>query len=470
MPEIQYPGVYVEELPFGVAPITGVETSSTGFVGEAPDGPHLAAARVASFPEFERAFGGLRSGSELGYAVLQFFANGGSEAWVVGVPAGTPLAEGLSCLEAANELGLLCLPGETGVDVLRAALDYAERRRAFLLVDPPGVEPDRAIALVAALSGRGSANGALFYPPVRIPDPLAADSLRTCPPSGAVAGMYARNDLSRGVWRAPAGLNATLPGVVDAAVDLSDDDMSELTAAAVNCIRRLPATGIVVWGARTLAAGLQVDSEWKYVNVRRLALFIEASLYRGTSWAVFEPNDEPVWARLRRQCALFLDGLFRAGAFQGRAPDQAYFVRCGRDTMTQDDVEQGRLKLLVGFAPSKPAEFVILEIGRNLAHAITESLSTRGMPSEQLVLSHRPVCEEGVLLRVRGPEGWAMWTAVDDLDGLGPQAKVFVLNREEGELVFGDGKNGAVPPAGAGNVQATYRYGEGSATKPARKA
>jgi hypothetical protein len=138
--------------------------------------------------------------------------------------------------------------------------------------------------------------------------------------------------------------------------------------------------------------------------------------------------------------------------------------------MTQDDVAQGRLKLLVGFAPSKPAEFVILEIGRNLAHVITESLSTRGMPSEQLVLSHRPVCEEGVLLRVRGPEGWATWTAVDDLDGLGPQATVFVLHREEGVLIFGDGKNGAVPPAGADNVQATYRYGAGSATEPGTKA
>lgn len=138
--------------------------------------------------------------------------------------------------------------------------------------------------------------------------------------------------------------------------------------------------------------------------------------------------------------------------------------------MTQDDIEQGRLKVLVGFAPLEPAEFVILEIGRNLAHVIAESLCPSGKPSERLRLSHRPVCAEGVFLQVRGPEGWATWTAVDDLDDMGPQAKIFVLHREEGELIFGDGKNGAVPPAGADNVQATYRYGAGSATKPGTKA
>lgn len=138
--------------------------------------------------EFERAFGGLRSGSELGYAVLQFFANGGSDAWAVGVPARTPLAEGLSYLEAAKTLGLLCLPGETDVDVLRAALDYAERRRAFLLVDPPGVEPDRAIALVGALAGTGSASGAVFFPPVQIPDPLKTTRFARARRAGRLRG------------------------------------------------------------------------------------------------------------------------------------------------------------------------------------------------------------------------------------------------------------------------------------------
>jgi len=358
VPEIEYPGVYVEELPAGVTPIEGVETSTTGFVGAAPDGLHGTAEKVLSFAEFERVFGGPRPDWELGYAVSLYFANGGREAWVVGVPAGTPLEAGLPYLEDVDTLGLVCLPGETDVVVLRAALELAERRRAFLLVDPPGMERNRVLALAAELSASGGVNGAVFYPPVRAPDPLADGALRTCPPSGAVAGMYARTDRSRGVWKAPAGEDADLRGVTEPAVDLSDDETSELTAAGVNCIRRLP-TGTVVWGARTLAP----DAEWKYVNVRRLLLYLENSIDRGTRWAVFEPNDEPLWARLRTQCANFLTVLFREGAFQGTTPDQAYFVRCGRDTMTQDDIDNGRVVIEVGVAPLRPAEFVIIRIG-----------------------------------------------------------------------------------------------------------
>jgi len=362
VPEIEHPGVYVEELPAGVTPITGVETSTTGFVGEAPDGPHGTAERILGFAEFERVFGGLRRDCELGYAVSLYFANGGQEAWVVGVQPGARLDEGLPCLEAVDALGLVCLPGETGAGVLCAALQLAERRGAFLLVDPPAGGRDGVLALAAELSATGSSCGAVFYPPVRAPDRLAEGSPRTCPPSGAVAGMYARTDSARGVWKAPAGQDADLRGVTEPSVDLREDEISELSAVGVNCIRRLP-TGTVVWGARTLAS----DAEWKYVNVRRLILYLEHSIDRGTRWAVFEPNDEPVWARLRAQCGNFLYTLFRAGAFQGTTPDRAYFVQCGRDTMTQDDIDNGRLVILVGVAPLRPAEFVIIRIEHNLA-------------------------------------------------------------------------------------------------------
>jgi phage tail sheath protein FI len=301
--------------------IEGVETSIAGFVGDAI-GPHGdGAVNVSSFAEFERAFGGLTHGLELGYAVAQYFANGGREAWVAAVPVGTRLDEGLPLLEAAGTIGLLCLPGEADVTVLRAALEYAERRRAFLLVDPADPEQDRVLATIDALGSSSAANGAAFYPSVRIPDPLAGGSLRTCASGGTVAGMYARNDVARGVWSAPAGPRAPLAGVAEVVVDLGELEISALTAAGLNCIRRLPDAGIVVWGARTLARALP-GSEWKYVNVRRLALFLEESLDRGIQWAVFEPNDEQLWARLRAQCTAFLDGLFRAEALRGRTSEE----------------------------------------------------------------------------------------------------------------------------------------------------
>lgn len=335
-------------------------------MGEAPGASGDRAVSVSSFAEFEREFGGLSHGLELGYAVAQYFANGGREAWAAGVLPGTRLDEGLPLLDAAETIGLLCLPGEADVNVLRAALEYADRRRAFLIVDPAGQDRDRLLASIDALDGSSTANGAAFYPSVRIPNPLASGSLRTCAPGGTVAGMYARNDIARGVWSAPAGSHAPLAGVAEVDVELREQEISMLTAAGLNCIRRLPDADIVVWGARTLAGAVS-GSEWEYVNVRRLALFVEESLDRGIAWAVFEPNDEPLWGRLRAQCTAFLDGLFRAGAFVGRTSNEAFFVRCGRDTMTQDDIDQGRMKVVVGVAPVRPAEFVVLDIVKSLA-------------------------------------------------------------------------------------------------------
>jgi phage tail sheath protein FI len=362
MPEIDYPGVYVEEDPSGVAPIVGVETSTTGFVGEVGSAERCAAVQVRSVAEFERAFRRVESGFELGATVAQFFANGGNDAWVVGLPNGVPLSEGLDRFDPVDTLSLLCLPGETDVEVLRAAIEYAECRRAFMLVDPPGTDIAATIALTESLALSGSANGAVYFPPLQVDDPAGVLSARS--PSGAVAGMYARVDRSRGVWKAPAGEEAVLHGAVAPALDLSDDEMSRLTSAAVNAIRSFPAEGVKVWGARTIQGADQIDSVWKYVPVRRLAIFVEHSIDRGTQWAVFEPNDESTWAKVRGQCAMFLHGLFREGALQGRRTDEAYFVRCGSDTMTQNDIDDGRLNLVIGIAPLKPAEFVIFRIGQ----------------------------------------------------------------------------------------------------------
>jgi phage tail sheath protein FI len=352
MSEIEYPGVYVEEVPLGVAPIAGVETSTTGFIGAVGSAEPCAPVHVRSLVEFERAFARVEVALALGAAVAQFFENGGSDAWVVGLPGGVPLSAGLECLDAVETLGLLCLPGETSIDVLLAAIEYAERRHVFAVIDPPGTEVAGTCAYVEALAESGSANAAVYFPPFGGGDP----------PSGAVAGTYARVDRERGVWKAPAGEEAVLRGAVLPAVDLTEDESSRLNSAAVNAIRRFPNEGVRVWGARTIQGADQRDSEWKYVPVRRLGLYVEHSIDRGIQWAVSEPNDESTWARLRQQIAVFLTGLFRLGAFAGRTPDESYFVRCGNDTMTQDDIDNGRLNIVIGIAPLKPAEFVIFRM------------------------------------------------------------------------------------------------------------
>ena len=280
MGEIEYPGVYVEEVPLGVAPIAGVETSTTGFIGAVENAEPCAPMHVRSLVEFERAFGRVEAGSELGAAVARFFENGGSEAWVVGLPGGVPLSDGLECLDAVETLSLLCLPGETNIEVLSAAIEYAERRRAFALIDPSGTEVADVCAYVEALAQSRSANAAVYFPPFEGGDP----------PSGAVAGVYARIDRERGVWKAPAGEEASLRGEVAPAIDLSDAESSRLNSAAVNAIRRFPGKGVLVWGARTIQGAEQGGSEWKYVPVRRLGLYVEHSIDRGTQWAVCEPQ------------------------------------------------------------------------------------------------------------------------------------------------------------------------------------
>jgi len=352
--EIEYPGVYVEEVPLGVAPIAGVETSTTGFIGSVGSAEPCAAVHIKSLVDFERAFTPVEVGFELGTAVAHFFGNGGSDAWVVGLPDGLPLSAGLEQLDAVKTLGLLCLPGETDIDVLLAAIEYAERRRVFALIDPPGTEIAGVCAYVEALAQSGSANAAVYFPP------FAGGA----PPSGAVAGVYARVDRKRGVWKAPAGEDASLRGEVAPDVDLSEDESSKLNSAAVNAIRRFPDKGVLVWGARTIQGAEATASEWKYIPVRRLALYVEHSIDCGTQWAVFEPNNESTWAKLRQQIAVFLIEFFRMGAFAGRTPDESYFVRCGNDTMTQEDIDNGRLTMVIGIAPLKPAEFVIFTIGQ----------------------------------------------------------------------------------------------------------
>ncbi len=245
--------------------------------------------------------------------------------------------------------------------VISAGVAMCEARRAFYIVDAPAGKTLSNIASWANGVAQ-SRNAATYFPPVRIPDPLDALRLRSLPPSGTLAGVYARTDASRGVWKAPAGTDATLNGVVELALPINDLENGQLNPKGVNVLRSFPAYGRVSWGARTMKGADAQADEYKYIPVRRLALFIEESLYRGTQWVVFEPNDEPLWAQIRLNIGAFMQGLFRQGAFQGQTPRDAYFVKCDKETTTQNDINLGIVNIVVGFAPLKPAEFVVIQL------------------------------------------------------------------------------------------------------------
>lgn len=272
--------------------------------------------------------------------------------------------KGIYALEAVDLFNLLCLPGVTDSGILMDAADYCRERRAFMIVDAPANQKQPADMCDAARSTAlpKTDYAAVYYPWIRIADPLQNGKLVLQPPCGTIAGLYARTDSARGVWKAPAGTDATLSGVQAVDYRLTDLENGTLNPLGVNCIRVLPVYGAVAWGARTLRGADEMASEWKYIPIRRLALFIEESLFRGTQWVVFEPNDEPLWSQIRLNVGAFLHNLFRQGAFQGVSPKDAYFVKCDKETTTQTDINSGVVNIVVGFAPLKPAEFVIIRL------------------------------------------------------------------------------------------------------------
>lgn len=259
---------------------------------------------------------------------------------------------------------LVCVPGLTDASTIQSLQGRCRERRAFLIVDAPEGETveNMGSSGLDGLTGADANHSALYYPWVRAPDPLKQGAPRQFPPCGFVAGVYARTDASRGVWKAPAGIDAGINGASALELAMSDAENGQLNPQGINCLRSLPVYGSVIWGARTLHGHNDRASEWKYVPVRRMALFLEESLYRGTQWVVFEPNDEPLWAQIRLNIGAFLQNLFRQGAFQGRTPREAYFVKCDRETTTQTDINMGVVNIHVGFAPLKPAEFVVIRL------------------------------------------------------------------------------------------------------------
>ena len=272
---------------------------------------------------------------------------------------------GIYALEDVDIFNIL-VPGVSDVPVLTEAIAYAEERRAMVLIDPDAavntLDEARDWINDPANSGLKHRNAAAYFPRVRLADPLQNNRLRSFPASGLIAGLWARTDAQRGIWKAPAGIEARLRGVQALDYVLSDPENGVLNPLGLNAIRTFPVFGTVAWGARTLVGADAFASEWKYVPVRRIALYIEESLYRGTQFVVFEPNDEPLWAQIRLAVGSFMNRLFRQGAFQGATPQEAYFVRCDSSTTTQADIDLGIVNIHVGFAPLKPAEFVIIHI------------------------------------------------------------------------------------------------------------
>jgi hypothetical protein len=282
-------------------------------------------------------------------------------------------------LDKVDVFNLLLLPGITDSATLAQALAYCERKRAFFIMDPPAsaVADSLAASLLPAAEGTAatiqeivnggtipvSPNGALYFPHLQTSDPITGQAAIS-PPSGFIAGIFAREDGNRGVWKSPAGLETTILGTTGVVPwgAMTDAQQGVLNPLGVDCLRTFPGTGTVVFGARTLVAANAGYQQWWYVAVRRMALFIEDSLYDSLKWAVFEPNDTPLWSALASEVRAFMLGLYRQGAFQGATASQAFSVQCDATTTSQADIDAGRVNILVGFAPLKPAEFVVIQI------------------------------------------------------------------------------------------------------------
>jgi Bacteriophage tail sheath protein len=344
--------------------IDGVATTTTGLVGRAPQGPVDQAVLVTSLVDYERVFGGPQAGHDLFVGTQLFFGNGGRRAWAVrlGGQSRAAIGRGLAALDAVDDLGLLCLPGLSSGQALAAAAAYARSRRTFFVAEAAATKA-ATVAAVGTVAATARGHVAVWFPQLEIPDPLQPAARVQFGSSAALAGLLVRTDIERGVWAFPGSALRRTTGLTSA---IDPNGAALLRRDGVNALRRVQGRGIVPWGARTVGGGRDSGEEWRYVPVRRTALYLEASIDRGLGWAAFEPNDEPTWTRIRAVVAAFLEETFQLGAFAGRTSEESYFVRCGLETTTQRDIENGSLVVEVGFAPLRPAEFVVFRIRHRL--------------------------------------------------------------------------------------------------------
>jgi phage tail sheath protein FI len=281
-----------------------------------------------------------------------------------------PYIDALQRLNDKDDVSLIAVPGRGSPTLVGSGMNYCANRSlsdCFFLGDLSQDDDtiEEAQAFMAAITPKNS-YGAIYLPWLLMTDPtgVSAEPIPV-PPSGFVAGLYAKTDAQRGVWKAPAGTAAGIAGASGLAVTFTDVQQGNLNPLNINVLRQFAAAGIVIWGARNVTA----DPEWTYVPVRRTAIMLRVSIYRGIQWAVFEPNDVPLWTQLRLNITAFMMTLYRRGAFQGTTPSQAFFVKCDSETTTQDDINLGIVNVLVGFAPLKPAEFVVVKISQKAGQA-----------------------------------------------------------------------------------------------------
>ncbi|HKQ79239.1 MAG TPA: phage tail sheath subtilisin-like domain-containing protein [Blastocatellia bacterium] len=401
MPNYLAPGVYIVEEPSGARPIEAVGTSTAAFVGVAPkaDAPTDKALRINNWTQFQKEYCGADSAStHLAQAVYGFFLNGGTVCYIVNVGKDNPIVgdarerRGLDLLKEVDDVAIVAAPGYADPQSYEALLAHCEnmKDRVAILDTPEKVANIDMLTQVATAKatrkpkggeGEGAAAGppesgglrprqsdrgygAVYYPWITVSDVFNSKESIAVPPSGHIAGIYARTDGMRGVHKAPA--NEAIRGATEVVSRLTQEDQERLNPNGVNCIRFFQNEGIRVWGARTLAASA---SEWRYVNVRRLFNMIEQSIVRSTRWVVFEPNDYSLWKSIRRDVSAFLTLVWRQGALMGQTPDQAFFVKCDAETNPPEDIDAGRVNILIGIAPVKPAEFVIFRIGQGVAGA-----------------------------------------------------------------------------------------------------
>jgi phage tail sheath protein FI/enoyl-CoA hydratase/carnithine racemase len=369
-PEFSAPGVYVEEISFKARSIEGVPTSTAAFIGPTRTTPPATDSTghepLRSFLDFEQQYGGLddlqtAQGSVCNYvahAARVFFDNGGQRLYIGHVAADAAAEEYAAALQALPEaagISVIAAPGYSAraaaAEIQQALIEHVgqpERFRFAVLDARPAATIDEVLA---ARSSINSSYAAMYYPWVTTQNSVQL------PPSGFVCGILARVDTARGVWRAPA--NETVTGAVDLQAAIDTHGQERLSAQGINSIRSFPSRGILLWGARTTSE----DPLWKYVNVRRYFIYLEQSIYAGLQWVVFESNGEPLWAGVRQTITNFLLNNWRSGALMGTKPEEAFYVRCDRSTMTQNDIDNGRLIAEIGVAPVRPAEFVIIRIG-----------------------------------------------------------------------------------------------------------
>jgi uncharacterized protein len=374
----------VDKIRFHINAGVGSDPAARFELTDAATGPNVAttlglAGAVSNVATYQFA----APNSAKAQAVSTTGADGGQPGQVelIGSEAVVP-ATGMYALNGADLFNLLCLPrvskdeapnplhgtkfdfAAQGISTLSLATQYCERRRAMLIVDPPvsvRTVPQAKQFLMTNASLRHP-NVAWHWPRVQVNDPLDDFRPRSIGNSGTIAGLCARTDAARGVWKAPAGTEATLRGLTKLDYPMTDAENGRLNPLGLNCLRKFDLYGFVNWGGRTSVGQDANPNDWRYLPVRRLALFIEETLFRSTTWVIFEPNDEPLWGQIRLAVGAFMNDLFRKGAFQGRTKQEAYFVRCDATTTTPQDQANGIVNLVVGFAPLKPAEFLIITI------------------------------------------------------------------------------------------------------------